>query len=587
MNFWEDLNPWLYGGVNVFNDKNITLPNILTSSQSLEAALEIWEWEDRFHPLKCDFNGDTLTITNSRYLYHDDPHFNEISRYFEKLKSPFSFNRSTQSIRSPLWYSHILNLPNTPEDVRKRQSGIRALIENTELFEAVEGMFSELQCYSSSQWHYWEQDYEALMNPIKAKELLQKLQNIANISDNLGAFWDIWEWCQEISEDSYFQHILKERYKVSDHHILSFYSQRFGNRVWATLRPWVKIEDFCDIIPQSGESYTAIVGKWRNKKVVERRVIYAETFGDQHKDEIPFARVRQRIDNIKEMAAASLSIPLFLLLTQLKQLYLGALMHKDYEKRGFPVCFPEISDDPYEFSFEELYPIWWVQMFEDRDTLMPNSLTLSPEEKVVAVKWPNSCWKSELLRSIHILNRDVNAWFPIPAKHAIFWIVPSSKFILFQWNSHRRSQLENAKEHVFWELADVLYGSNVILDEVWDATNQPTAAEVWNRFIPPLLKHRCRIFITSHHDALDDIVKEVWWVLLQPKPWADWKERYKIVRAKENDINYNAWPTLDRIGLTRQAIQTLLPQGDRNQAKRNMPEDRSRNNYWGDDEIPF
>lgn len=586
MNSSDSPNLSLYWKQNVFNDKKIPLPNILMSSWSLEDAFELWEWKDRFYPLKFDFNGNRLVIKNSHYLYHGDPHFNEISRYFDKLDSPFTYNRETPHGMSPLWYSHILNLPNTPEDVRHRQAWIRELVENIELFQAVEELFSHLEAYTLREWYNWEKDYEAFMNPIKAKKLLEKLQSFATYAENSEIFWKIWAWCEEISNDSYFQHILKEKYKIDDYHLIAFYSQRFENRVWATLKPGVTLEDFCDIIPPSWESYTETIWKWRRAKAVERHVIYEESSLDAHRDRIPFARARQRVDNIKKMAAASLSIPLFLLLTQLKQLYLWALMYKDYEKRGFPVCFPEISDNPFEFSFEELYPISWVLMFEDIDTLMPNDLTLAPTERVIWVKWPNKCWKSELLRSIHIMNMHINGWLPLPAKNARFWIVPSSKFILFQWNSYRRSQLENAKDHVFNELPDVLPSSNVILDEVWDATNQPTAAEMWDRFIYPLLEHGCRIFVTSHHDALDAVVKEVWWVLLKPQPWAEGKQRYKIIRADGSEIDYNARDTLDRIWLTKVEVKKALWDKNRLNPKRKVPQ-REHTNSDIDDEIPF
>jgi hypothetical protein len=77
------------------------------------------------------------------------------------------------------------------------------------------------------------------------------LLNLSSHNPTNQAFHNIIEWCREISEDSYFQHILKQKYRIDDYHVLSFYSQRYEQRVWATLKNGVKIEDFCDIIPAS------------------------------------------------------------------------------------------------------------------------------------------------------------------------------------------------------------------------------------------------------------------------------------------------------------------------------------------------
>jgi hypothetical protein len=584
---WES-SLWQDPKHNVFEERLMPLPNILSSSWSLEDVFELWEWSDRLHPLAFDYTGNSLTIQNTRYLYHNDPHYNEITSYFDRLKeSPFYHDRYTQHKRSPLWYSHVLNLPNTPEDVRLRQEWVKELVENNDLFLAIEELFSKLEAYSTDEWHWWESNYDAILNPIEAKKLLQKLLNLSSHNPTNQAFHNIIEWCREISEDSYFQHILKQKYRIDDYHVLSFYSQRYEQRVWATLKNGVKIEDFCDIIPASWESYTEWAWKWRNAKLVTRHVINEENPWDKDKDQIPHARSRQRVDHIKKLASASLSIPLFLLLTQLKHLYLWALMYKDFEKRGFPVCFPEVSDDEFDLSFTDLYPAGWVFKWKIVEELMPNTLAFEPDEKVIYVKWANSCWKSELFRSIHFVNMLINAWYPVPAKFLRSWVIPSSKFILFQWSRHSWSQLENAKHHVFQELEDVLPGSNVILDEVWDATNEPTAAKMWEIFIKALLDNWCRIFITSHHDALDPTVKKEWWVSLSPKQWAEWIERYKVIRS-DWEVDYNAEETLNRLWITRTTVEEILWTEKRTSAKRKKPTDRNIHEFRdGDDEIPF
>lgn len=553
------INAWLYPKVNVFEERDMPLANILTTNGTLEAALELWNGNERYFPLALDgFFWDDLHISHSRWLFHDDPHYNEISAYFDSLEwSAFYYDRKNYK-RPPLWYSHILNLPNTVQDVRLRQDGVKELVWNEALFSAVESLFQSLELYASSSSQWGDTNYSAALDPIKAKELLWKLSDLHKFWVQSQAIQNILDWTNIISTDSYFGHLVEERRKVDDLRIVSFYSDRYKGRVLATLKAWVKITDFCDIIPPSWEWYTDTVGRWKNAKGVERKVIRAESSHDTYLDGIPFAKVRQKIDTLKQMASASLSLPLFLALIQLKHLYLWSLMYKDFQKRDFPVCFPEISDEPFDLSFRELYPLWEVfKAKSEKKHLMANSLEFTPDEMIVHIKWANSCGKSEIFRSLHFATMLVNAWFPVPAAYYKSGIVPSSKFILFQGNAHSGSQLENAKRHVFSEFKEVLVGSNVILDEVWDATNAPTAAEMGERFIWPLREHGCRIFITTHHDALDPIIKNHWWVSLSPKQGAKGKRRYEIVR-NDGEISYNAQETLDRLWVTRENISEIL-----------------------------
>lgn len=571
----------LYKDPNVFDQKEMPLPNLLSLSDTLEEAFELWEgWKDRLFPLRIEAaewdNG--LIIKNSRYLYYNDPHHNEIERYFASIQeSAFFYDRSTHWAPA-LWHSHILNLPNTPEDVILRQNWVKELVENEELFHAVESIFRELEVYKTDRAsNHGEFDYHANLDPIAAKKILKQLSELASHNPNSEAIKSAIEWSDDVTSDSYFQHLVAEKRKINDPKILAFYSERYERRVWATLKEWVKLEHFCDVIPPSWESYEDTIWKGRRQKRITRYVLRADTSWDGHLDTIPFARVIQQINNINKLSSASLSVPLFLLLKQLKHLYLWALIYKDFEKRGLPVCFPEISNEEFDLSFEEFFPVWEVFKWKEKDELMPNSLSFTPQEKIVYIKWANSCGKSELFRSIHFANMLVNAGFPLPATAFKTWVVPSSKFILFQWNSQSGSQLESARSHVFRELKDVLPDSNLILDEVWDATNEPTAKEIWARFFPPLLEHGCRIFVTSHHDALDEVVRKLWWVALSPRQWAEWKKRYEIIRA-DWEIDYNAEATLDRLDITCKSVKSVLLRGKRSTSKRKNPEDRRR---WG------
>jgi len=143
---------WQDAKSNIFEDRLMTLPNILSNVWKLEDVFELWEWEDRLHPLTFGYSGNDIVIQNTRYLYHNDPHYNEITAYFDRLKeSPFYHDKYTQHKRSPLWYSHILNLPNTPEDVRLRQEWVKELIKNQDLFSAIEELFSNLEAYSTDR----------------------------------------------------------------------------------------------------------------------------------------------------------------------------------------------------------------------------------------------------------------------------------------------------------------------------------------------------------------------------------------------------------------------------------------------------
>jgi len=263
-------------------------------------------------------------------------------------------------------------------------------------------------------------------------------------------------------------------------------------------------------------------------------------------------------------------------------------MYKDFEKRNFPICFPEISDEPFDLSFQELYPIGGVFKWEEKANLMPNSLTFTPDEMIIYSKGPNSRGKSECFRTCHFLTFLANSWFPLPAKHVVTWVVPDSKFLLFQGSQHSGSQLENAHRHVVSELENLIPWSNLVLDEVWDATNSPTAVEMFKRYLEPLRgKMNCRIFVTCHQDALDHIVKENWWVFLTPRPGVSWIKQYEMVR-NEWKVSYWAKETLNRLWITSEAIERVLWKELRTSPKRKKPDERNMHEFRdGDDEIPF
>ena len=137
---------WLSGkpmdnAVEVLDGSYAQPANLLCVDGSLAGALQMDErYGERFYPLvfRLDPFSNKPVIENYGYFYRGgDPEYDIIQSFYRGAEDSSVFrgdNTETTRPEPALPYHHLLNLPNTPEDVRFRQLGVRELVENPALF---------------------------------------------------------------------------------------------------------------------------------------------------------------------------------------------------------------------------------------------------------------------------------------------------------------------------------------------------------------------------------------------------------------------------------------------------------------------
>jgi DNA mismatch repair ATPase MutS len=215
-----------------------------------------------------------------------------------------------------------------------------------------------------------------------------------------------------------------------------------------------------------------------------------------------------------------------------------------------------------------------------------NSFEFNPESRIVQIEGPNKRGKSEAWRTLHLLNALANSGYPVPASSVTMGVVPNSHFISCKGRSgHGGSELERSIRGIEEQLQEVYNGDMVILDEFGDSTNAPTALEIAKRLLPQLIDRGCRVYVTSHHDALTSYISNgLKGISLMPNPAEKGIRRYELIPS-DKEVDFKAEETLDDIGFTDKTVRKNLPNESRLSARRRDPE---RDDYLReDDDIPF
>ncbi|MFC1722864.1 hypothetical protein ACFL0V_01890, partial [Nanoarchaeota archaeon] len=322
-------------------------------------------------------------------------------------------------------------------------------------------------------------------------------------------------------------------------------------------------------------------------KVERRSVVKYRTPEDEGLVLMALGDARQRMDILNERAIRMWAIPMALMYFQLKHYYQGAYLHKELVRRGHPAVFPTIVDEKGVLEIDDILPIRMVCNAVARGRspeFAYNSFSLTPDQRVIQVEGPNKRGKSEAWRTLHLMNPLVNAGYPVPARDVRLSVVPNSHFISCKGDrGHGGSELERSLRGIRGDLKEVHPGDTVILDELGDATNAPTALEIARRLLPVLAGRGCRVFVTSHHDALTSfIAEELGGISFMPDPSGEGVNRYVLMPSSRN-IDFKPTETLDELDFTAEHVGEKLPTDERLCARRRDP--RHEPDY--DDEIVF
>jgi len=190
-----------------------------------------------------------------------------------------------------------------------------------------------------------------------------------------------------------------------------------------------------------------------------------------------------------------------------------------------------------------------------------NDFHFTAKDQLILVEGPNHRGKSEAWRSINLSNLLINAGYPIPAKTCDWGINPDSHFISCKGNmGHGGSELVHSIDNILTKLQYVKKDEIVILDELGDSTNKYVAEEMAYRLLTPLKEKGCKVFITSHHDAISNLISDkLEGKIFMPNNVQDEVLKYKLIPVNPDAIiDYKANEVLDEFDLTEEKVRKIL-----------------------------
>jgi hypothetical protein len=583
------------GYINQFHAQSA---NLVSRHDSLESVLGISGSDAcRYAPVRLTKKQGVFVVGRTGRI-HDrkDEEYRCIQDFFALLKSaPNIFGPSTRYLQHrPLRFVY-----NSPQDVRFRQEAVRELSENDELFRAVQSLLVSQKSYFAPHNQSAGEDYGGLgfvvrASPERAVDFLKAVKNLSSLSVRSEALERMVAWASDKETDTLFSELFRHKRKITDSRIFSIYTERYGGVRYGILKPGVKPEDVFDFLSSrisdsQEENYEGTKGMDeeeiltlnldfdRGRRIIKesRTVVKFKYEKDRELSELAVSHARQRMDHLNAISAQILAVPGLLTLLQLKHLYQGAVLFRHFAGEG-PVCFPEIDEDYRTLKVDNLMPIRLllggrgravVDGDEDEEDeqvsyapLAGNSFDFGKDDMVIQAEGPNRRGKSEAWRSLHLAHALVNASWPLPAASARFGVIGRSHFIACKSrnNHHGGSELEHNLIPILDGLKRVSNGDTVILDELGDATNGPTAREIGNRLIPALHSRGCRVLVTSHHDALTSFVtQELGGTSLVPDARYSDHRRFSLVE-KTGPINFESGEVLDGLNFTPQEIKKVI-----------------------------
>ncbi|MCK4670047.1 MAG: hypothetical protein KAT43_02495 [Nanoarchaeota archaeon] len=594
------------------NRRNVVwAANMVSVDGTLEEALQLQgDPGNKFYPVHLqhqEHRDDQIENSGLLYLGHDRE-YEVIERMFGGNEHPIfqgkvSMLGSDAYHKTPLPYHHLLNLPNTTKDVRFRQEAVKEFIKNKELYDFFEKLLIDAsKLFPDGSAH----DYTSVSvscdgTPEKLAVFLDNLLELEKFDLKSEAFKRLYSWACEMRDDIYFCELLRKKRKITDSRIFAVFTERFKQGRFGMLKPGIKPEDVFVFLEDDISMYAVEkMDRRGTRKIEERKVVkFKDGWDDEGLVAQAIGHARQRMDIVNEIASQILAVPAFLVHLQIKHYFQGAFLHHELQKYDYPSTFPEIVDEPGVLELTEIYPIRMIfqriaheprtqelqpeYQSRYRPPTAPNWFNFLPEHRVIQAEGPNKRGKSEAWRTVHLLIALTNAGYPSPVVDARYSPVPCSHLISCKGErGYGGSELERSLRGVEKQLMDVHLGETVILDELGDSTNAHTAREMAKRLLPVLIKKGCRVFVTSHHDALTGYIsEELNGLSFMPNPEEGDVNRFQLVPRK-GEVDFLAAETLDDLEFTSEKIAGTIKDEKRTSTDIRRPQEKDRHRFPGD-----
>ncbi len=142
---------------------------------------------------------------------------------------------------------------------------------------------------------------------------------------------------------------------------------------------------------------------------------------------------------------------------------------------------------------------------EERETIIPLHLELSPKELCLMITGPNAGGKSVAMKTLGISSLMMQSGFAIPADPISELPIFSGFFVDLGDDQSIENDLSTFSSRLKWmqqTLDNFAPGSLVLIDEAAAGTDPEEGGALFQAFIEHLLRSKCKVIVTTHHGSL-------------------------------------------------------------------------------------
>ena len=172
--------------------------------------------------------------------------------------------------------------------------------------------------------------------------------------------------------------------------------------------------------------------------------------------------------------------------------------------RDFDACIPEFVSEP-ELRLESArHPVLEDKLRRENRVIVPMSLTLGGEERLLVISGPNTGGKTVALKTTGIAALSAQAGIPVAAQRAV---LPLFDHLLVDIGDEQSiaADLSTFSAHMLnlkTMLAEATPNSLVLADEMGTGTAPEEGAALAVALLDEFRKKGCFVLATTHHDRL-------------------------------------------------------------------------------------
>lgn len=501
-------------------------------------------------------------LTDVANIYLDHSELDVIQRIFTETKS---------ASNEPKIMNLLLALEPSKETILQTQEFVKELGTNDGLYNNIKSLIKQQPIFYRSGWEQGTIYTMVSLSTERTQSFLQHILSLQKHNPTSQSMKSVFSWIDYVFNDPLYKQVLEEKEYAKSTRIISIAEPQFGEGLrYARLKPGVNLEDFVDLIDPEVESFVNTELQRDDPDFGIKKYFVRQSGWTKAADETIVLSSTQNLQAANEKIVEMLTTGLFSLVVQLNHALSGANYYRYLKNNGYAITFPKILSDKNRIETKEMYPTrillnktsedgMMKEMLEDRGELttpMPVDFVL--ENLITQIEGPNENGKSELMRTFFLNTLMTNSGWPVSAQEYNSSIFPAAHFFKFKKSPGTGgSELKSdIKRLLDGELRSTFPGDLIFLDEVGDATNDPTSKEFQRRLFPLLKERENLLLFTTHQQGSRSVVHELGGIVY--KPSGNPKNIYQPVVA-EGETDYKPNEVLDKMKVTAERIKSKLP----------------------------